>query len=90
MTPSVSSKPGISTSVSFSCAECGVSFVFYGADGGPYLQGVIDALLEEHAGHAFDMIEQNDGGGERVKKYKSTKVPRLFYSCTLILLHFCL
>jgi hypothetical protein len=48
-------------SVSFSCPPCGVRFTFYGEGGGPYLQGVIDALIEEHAGHAFDMIEQSAG-----------------------------
>jgi hypothetical protein len=35
-----------------------VQFVFYGAHGGPYLQGVIDGLLLDHAGHDFIMSEQ--------------------------------
>ncbi len=62
MTLSVSPKFGRSSaSVSFSCAECGVTFIFYGEGGGPYLRGVIDALLDEHNGHKFDMIEQSAG-----------------------------
>ena len=48
---------GRSASVSFNCPSCGVHFIFYGASGGPYLQGVIDALLEEHDGHDFVLIE---------------------------------
>jgi hypothetical protein len=58
MTPTVSSKLDHAASVSFSCADCGVQFVFYGARGGPYLQGVIAGLIEDHAGHDFVMSEQ--------------------------------
>jgi hypothetical protein len=58
MTPTVSWKLGHAASVSFSCADCGVTFVFYGDGGGPYLQGVIDGLLLDHAGHDFVMSEQ--------------------------------
>ena len=57
MTPSVSWKLGQAASVSFNC-PCGVSFIFYGSAGGPYLQGVINALLVEHDGHNFVMSEQ--------------------------------
>ena len=53
----VSWKLGDAASVCFSCADCGVQFVFYGAHGGAYLQGVIDGLLLDHAGHDFVMTE---------------------------------
>jgi hypothetical protein len=59
MYPTVSWKLGHAASVSFSCAECGVTFGFYGEGGGPYLHGVIEGLLLEHAGHPFDMIEHS-------------------------------
>jgi hypothetical protein len=59
VTPTVSWKLGSSASVSFTCPPCGVTFIFYGSAGGPYLQGVIDGLLVDHAGHDFDMIEQS-------------------------------
>ena len=55
---------GRSTSVSFNCPPCGVQFVFFGETGGPYLHGVIDGLLDEHAGHDFVMIEQEGGGND--------------------------
>lgn len=58
MTPTVSFKLGHAASVSFTCADCGVQFGFYGARGGPYLQGVIEGLLLDHAGHDFVMSEQ--------------------------------
>lgn len=62
MTPTISWKlGGRGASVSFSCPECGVAFVFYGEASGPYLNGVIDALLQEHFGHDFDMVEQSGG-----------------------------
>lgn len=67
MTPSISPKlGGRSASVSFTCSQCGVHFVFYGSAGGPYLQGVIDALIEEHDGHDFVLIE--DGTSTSVKE----------------------
>jgi hypothetical protein len=62
MTSTISRKLGHAASVSFSCPPCGVAFIFYGSAGGPYLQGVIDALLQEHNGHSFDMIEHDDRG----------------------------
>jgi len=61
-----------SASVSFHCPACGIHFVFFGSAGGPYLHGVVDGLLEEHAGHDFIMIEQ-EGGGERSTKVKEVQ-----------------
>ncbi len=58
--PTVSRKLGHAASVSFSCAECGVQFIFYGARGGPYLLGVIEGLLDEHTGHDFVLTEMDN------------------------------
>jgi len=63
---------GRSSSVSFNCPPCGIHFVFFGSAGGSYLHGVVDGLLEEHAGHDFVMIEQ-EGGGERSTKVKEAQ-----------------
>jgi hypothetical protein len=60
MTPTVSWKLGHAASVSFSCQPCGVSFIFYGSAGGPYLQGVIDGLLLDHTGHDFVLTEMDN------------------------------
>ena len=61
-----------SASVSFNCPPCGIHFVFFGETGGPYLHGVIDGLLEEHAGHDFVMIEQ-ESRAERSTKVKEVQ-----------------
>jgi hypothetical protein len=60
MTPTASWKLGHAASVSFHCPTCRVAFIFYGSAGGPYLQGVIAGLLDEHAGHDFVLTEMDN------------------------------
>lgn len=70
-TPNVSWALGSEASLSFRCPQCGTVHIFYGERESQFLQGVVDGLLEEHAGHDFVMVEQSVG---KVKEYKSTKV----------------
>ena len=48
---------GSEATVTFTCRACGDALLFYGTPAGPYLQGVIDGLIQEHSGHNFVLIE---------------------------------
>lgn len=65
MIPSVSWKLGGEASLSFNCRLCGIYHIFYGENESPFLQGIVDGLIEEHEGHDFVMIEQSTERGRR-------------------------